>query len=301
MSETVTLNIRDAAAPSDFELRPSEEPAPPAQPTTHHTAWIVAIVLLVAAAAGGGYYAYVHGLRLSNLPWWRTRPAPVAPATATPAPLAALGGTPEAIDVPPLDASDAVVRSLVHSLSDNPEIAVWLTTNGLIRNFTVVVTNIADGHTPARHLQTLRPASPFRAADRGGRIEIDPRGYDRYASIAAAVGAIDPAGAARLYATLKPRIEEAHRELGTPDPSFDVTLQRAIVALLDTPAPDGPVLLQPSVKGISYGYRDARLENLTDPQKQLLRMGPANTRAIQSRLREIAIALGIPSTALPTH
>jgi hypothetical protein len=30
-------------------------------------------------------------------------------------------------------------------------------------------------------------------------------------------------------------------------------------------------------------------------------MGPANLRTIQLKLREIAIALGIPSTALPTH
>jgi hypothetical protein len=220
---------------------------------------------------------------------------------AVPAPVAALGGTPESIEVPPLDASDAVVRSLVHTLSDNLEIAVWLTTNGLIRNFTVVVTNIAEGHTPARHLQTLRPASAFAVVDRGGRIEMDPRSYDRYAGIAAAATSIDPAGAARLYATLKPRIEEAHRELGTPDPSFDVTLQKAIVALLETPSSDGAILLQPSVKGIGYVYRDGRLENLTDPQKQLLRMGPANIRTIQLKLREIAMALGIPPTALPAH
>jgi hypothetical protein len=299
MSDTVTLNIRDDAAPSDFELRPSGEPPPPSQATTHHTAWIVAILLLAAAAAGG-YYAFEHGLRLDSLPWWRARTTPAAHAAVTPAPLAALGSTPEAIEVPPLDASDAIVRSLVHALSDNPEIAVWLTTNGLIRNFTVVVTNIAEGHTPARHLQTLRPASPFRTVDRGGRIEIDPRSYDRYAGIAAAITSIEPAGASRLYATLKPRIEEAHRELGTPDPSFDQTLQRAIVALLDTPSPDGPVLL-PSVKGTGYAYRDARLEGLTDAQKQLLRMGPANMRTVQLKLREIAVALGILSTALPTH
>jgi hypothetical protein len=238
---------------------------------------------------------------LNNLPWWRTRTTPASPAAVTPAPLAALGSTPEAIEVPPLDTSDAVVRSLVQALSDNPAIAVWLTTNGLIRNFTVVVTNIAEGHTPSQRLQTLRPASAFTTVDRGGRIEIDPRSYDRYAGIAAAVSSIEPAGAARLYATLRPRIEEAHRELGTPDPSFDATLQRAIVALLETPSPDGLILLQPSVKGLGYAYRNARLENLTSAQKQLLRMGTANIRAIQTKLREIAFALGIPATALPTH
>jgi hypothetical protein len=170
----------------------------------------------------------------------------------------------------------------------------WLPTNGLIRNFTVVVANIADGATPARHLKVLRPSSPFRIVQSGADASVDPRSYDRYAVIADAIASVDPVRAAKLYATLKPRIEEAHRDLGSPDQSFDRTLERAIVALLDTPVVDGPVRLKP--KGIGWAYADERLENLTGAQKQLLRMGPRNTRTIKARLRDIALALGIPAT-----
>ena len=108
---------------------------------------------------------------------------------------------------------------------------------------------------------------------------------------------VDPPGAARLYATLKLRIEEAHRELGSSDRSFDQTLERAIVALLDVRTVDGPVRLRP--KGIGYAYADDRVEDLTAAQKQLLRMGPRNVRMIKARLREVAVALGIPSAELP--
>ena len=87
---------------------------------------------------------------------------------------------------------------------------------------------------------------------------VDPRSYDRYTTIADAVASIDAGGAARLYATLKPRIEDAHRDLGAPD-SFDRTLERAIVVLLGTPAIDGSERLKP--KGIGYGYVDPRLES----------------------------------------
>ena len=69
---------------------------------------------------------------------------------------------------------------------------------------------------------------------RDGSTVVDPRSYDRYARIADAVASVDPAGAARLYATLKPRIEDAQRDLGSSD-TFDHTLERAIVALLNTP------------------------------------------------------------------
>jgi hypothetical protein len=125
----------------------------------------------------------------------------------------------------------------------------------------------------------------------------DPRSYDRYTAIADAVESIDAAGAAKLYATLKPRIEEAHRDLGSTDPSFDRTLERALVALLNTPVLENQLPLRP--KGIGYAYADERLEGLTGAQKQLLRMGPRNVRVIRTKLRDIALALGIPASRLP--
>jgi hypothetical protein len=172
----------------------------------------------------------------------------------------------------------------------------WLPTNGLIRNFTVVVSNIAEGPTPAKQLKVLRPSTSFRIVTRDGSPYADPRSYDRYTTIADAVASIDAGGAARLYATLKPRIQDAQRDLGTAD-SFDRTLERAIVALLATPATDGADRLKP--KGIGYGYADDRLESLTPAQKQLLRMGPRNARVIKAKLRDIALALGIPPAHLP--
>jgi hypothetical protein len=134
--------------------------------------------------------------------------------------------------------------------------------------------------------------------ERNGQVYIAPHSYDRYAGIAGAVASVDPTGAARLYATLKPRIQEAYRDLGFPPGlSLDQAVERAIVALLDVPMTDGPVRLRP--KGIGYAFADERLERLTGAQKQLLRMGPRNVRIIKEKLRGIALALGIPSGELP--
>jgi hypothetical protein len=49
---------------------------------------------------------------------------------------------------------------LVGKLSSHPAVAAWLTTNGLIRNGTLVVHNIADGQTPAKQLKPLKPQGP---------------------------------------------------------------------------------------------------------------------------------------------
>ncbi len=210
-----------------------------------------------------------------------------------------LGGVPAAVSIPPLDRSDAVVRDLVSRLTTHPTVAAWLATDDLVRNFVVSVANAADGITPARHLRRLRPAEPFTPLEDGERLVIDPASYHRYDRFAAALASVDPDGAARLYATLKPRLEDAYRELGHPDTSFDEATERAIVQLLRTPVLERPPVIQPGLKGIGFVYTDGSLEALSGAQKQLLRMGPDNVRAVQRSLRAIADALGIPAARLP--
>ena len=272
----------------DPDITPPEPPRAP-EPARAPLIWIAAAVVLVAVAAGVYF-------------WLGRTPSPAAGTTATEAEVPAtpldrpLGGDAEAIAVPPLDESDALVRTLVAALSSHPQVAAWLTTNGLIRNFVVVVENISTGATPSGHLRPLRPAGTFRVLERDGDITIDPRNYDRYSGIAGAVDSVDAAGAAKLYATLKPRIEEAYADLGRQD-GFDRALERALVSLLRVPVPPSGVRIEPS-GAVEYEYVDPRLARLTGAQKQLVRMGPRNVAVIQGKLREIALALGIPAERL---
>lgn len=275
----------------DLDLQPDSGPPEPPERQRSAGLWIAAGLLILAAAVAA-YFAF--GVDRGE-PVEQVAEAP-APAPAPPAP-EPLGGDPAEVEVPPLGESDQVVRDLVGALSSHPQVAAWLTTDGLIRNFTVVVTNIAYGTSPAPRLKPLQPPSKLSVVERDGGMYLDPRSYGRYSAVADAVDALDAEGAARLYATLKPRIEEAHRELGTPDPSFDQTLERAIIRLLSTPIPAEPVAVEP--RGIGYGFADERLEGLSAAQKQLLRMGGQNAAKVQRSLRAIALELGIPSERLP--
>lgn len=200
----------------------------------------------------------------------------------------------EEIDLPPLGETDPVVRQLVSALSSHPRVAAWLTTDQLIRNFTVVVVNISNGRSPARHLGAVRPTGEFIADEDGEIARIDARSYRRYDEYADAVGALDAEGTARLYATLKPRIQDAYRELGYPDGDFDRAMERALVELLNTPDIDGDVMLTP--KSVSWEFAEPKLQSLSGAQRQFLRMGPRNMRIVKGKLREIAPLLGI---ALP--
>lgn len=224
------------------------------------------------------------------------RPAAVAAPAATEPARSPLGAAAEPITLPPLGETDALVRELAGKLSSHPRVAAWLATGGLIRNFAYVVDNVADGKAPTRLVGPLRPSGAFGVVERGETV-MDPRSGDRYTPLAEATASIDPAGAARLYTMLKPRLDEAYREVAKPDTTFDGRVERAIVLLLQTPVSDDPPRLRP--KGIGYGFADPALERLTPAQKQLLRMGPRNARTIQAKLRAIALALGIPETRLP--
>lgn len=265
---------------SDYELEKTEEESSPASPgAARSRIWWIIAALIVAA----GIPVY----------FWYPQQESQAPVTNAPTiayrPVAPRVNAPPTIEVPPLDQSDALVRRLVGTLSSHPLVLAWLATPNLIRTFTVSVENIATGATPARHVRVLRPAGDFRVIDEGEVLRIDPRSYDRYNGLADAVASVDSQGAATLYQTLKPRIEEAYRELGRTD-GFETALENALDALVSTPVPGTTVPLV--YKGALNGFADPRLEQLTAAQKQLLRMGPRNVRLIQEKLRDIGAALG---------
>lgn len=280
----------------DLNLRPaSHEDSPiilsvPLE-NSHNWLKIAGAVVLVVAVALTGYLVF------------RNRPAAPAatPAASTAAPTdvaKALGAEVAPIDLPPLNDSDDVVRGLVKELSSHPSVLAWLMTKNLIRNFTVVVANIAAGEPAARQVTVLRPKGTFQIQEHGEDLSIDSRNYSRYLPLTTAATSIDPEGAAKLYSTLKPRINEAYAELGQGDTTFDQTLERAIVVLLQTPIPQGRVPLQPN-GAVAYRFADPALEKLTPTQKMLIRFGPDNQRAVQTALRNIALALGIPPDRLP--
>jgi hypothetical protein len=264
------------------------------EPEPNRKGWIYAIVALAVLALGGGGYYFMRT---------RTTPAPADLRSATDqavAPAAAARPLPEAgetIDLPPIDQTDAIVRELVARLSSHPTVAAWLTTDHLIRNFTAVVDNIANGLTPSGHLGNVRPAGGFQVREDRGSLWIDPRSFRRYDRYADAVAALDARGAARLYATLRPRLVDGYRELGHPDGNFDQAFERAIIELLKTPVVDGDIALVS--KTVAYEFADPRLQSLSSAQRQFLRMGSRNIRLIQAKLRELAPFLGIPPESLP--
>jgi hypothetical protein len=281
----------------DFDLDKNPFPAE-AVGVSSERRWVVPVLIgiVVLLAAGAAVWYFLS----RQQPAQSTTAAAPKPAAAAPAPAGiqplcnATSTDPTAL--PPLNDSDAFAKKSATGVSAHPRVAAWLATDNVIRNFVVAVDNIASGATPAARMRALRPSGAFRVREARDGLFIDARSFERYAPIADAVDSIDPQSAAQLCGTLKPRLADAYAELGR-EGSFDVALERAIVTLLRTPAVGPETRVVPA--GASYAFEDETLEHLTPAQKQLARMGPRNARLIQDKLRQVALAIGIPAERLP--
>ena len=275
---------------SDFDF---QNPSPGMPPTGFGKRKLPPVPAIIAVVVLG-FGAYVWFGLPSTEPPRQQVPVdePAKPAAAAPVVVA------KPPELPALDDSDTFVRERISTLSSNPLLATWLKTNGLARNLAVVLENTARGLTPSKHLIALKPTGVFRVVRERNRIILDPLNYGRFTDIVDATGSIDPKVAATVYAALKPLLQVAYDELGNQE-AIDVALERALIGLLGAPIIEGDIPVEIGEKGVGYRFVETRLENLTGAQKQLVRMGPANMRVIQGRLRLLALALGIQSTRLP--
>lgn len=186
--------------------------------------------------------------------------------------------------------SDTVVSELVTELSTHPQLAKWVVTDDLIRRFVASINNVAEGSSPSKHVEFLRPSTPFRAVEKTGSIFVNQSSFDRYGLFAEVFTSLDTEGTVTLYQELKPLIDEAYREISPPGWVFEDRLNRAIDQLLDVPIPVGDLELEERTIA-TYRYVDDRFESLNDAQRHLLRMGPENVQRIQEKLREFQNAI----------
>jgi hypothetical protein len=237
-------------------------------------------VALVACLAGGA--------------WWMSRTSKPA-QTATPGAVTATEAPidkppPPPVNLPPIDQMDGFLRPLLSALSSRPELAKWLATDDLVRQLAMAIDQAAGGASPARDFKVIAPASPFVPAGRGTRRTIDPASYRRYDGLVQTVTSIDASNVARIYKTIRPRLNEAYRSMGNQTSDVDLALAKALDILLDTPVVKDPIALVEG-DGAGWAFADDNLEMLLPTQKQLLRMGPANVDRLLVWLRALQAAL----------
>ncbi len=257
-------------------------------------AWIGLVVILIIAAGLGIYYYFSE--KPGEKPFSPEQPAG-KPGIPPPDGKGVSEKEVPFISLPPLKESDEWFRERLKDFSAYAKVAEWLKINNLIRRITATVDNIADGMSPRPHLKFLAPDKGFTVVKKAEKLYLNPQSYHRYDLLADVIASMDAQDTVRIFRQLKPLFQEAYRELGYPNQDFQQTVIRAIKELLGTPIVEGDILVEQGV--MTYQVMDEDLEDLSDAQKHLLRMGPKNIRIIQNKLREMARALNVPENQLP--
>ncbi|GFD72334.1 DUF3014 domain-containing protein [Alteromonas marina] len=192
-------------------------------------------------------------------------------------------------DPEPLDTSDPAVKaSLIESSSaDEETVNRMLVNEGLIQRFVVSVTNLANDEMAPNHQLLTPPEQNFRVYSQAGKQWIDAASYKRYTPYVDMLESFNNEALLNIYGIYKEDIQAKFSEIGNPNEDFNEVLLQAIDQLLDTP--EVPVPVEVYTDSVAYKYADERLENLNEPQKQLLRTGPDNMRRIKAKLRELKL------------
>ncbi|MEE4300579.1 MAG: DUF3014 domain-containing protein [Pseudomonadales bacterium] len=256
--------------------------------------WIVVLAVIIAVVAGVMFFSdpdEVPEERRIELAPAPAEPDPEPEAMPEPEPVVVPepAPEPEPIVLPALDDSDEFLREQAEVLSSDGSLSWLLATEELVRKFTVVIENMAEGGMPRDPVAFLAPREAFSVVQRGGRTYLNPESYDRFDRITGVLETIEASQAVALLRLIEPLMADAYAELGVREPDVDGRIVAAIDVLLATPEVSGPIeLAQPSVM---YEFADPELEALAPAQKQLLRMGPANGARLRAKLQELRALL----------
>ena len=208
-------------------------------------------------------------------------PAPPEPVPVTETPVAI--EEPAAPPLPPLAASDDLMREQLAAAGVGPELAALDGSENLLETSAALIDGFSRGIVLRKLLPVARPAEPFTVQQRGGRTFMNPASYRRYDKYAQAIAAVDTGVLVENFHRLRPLYEQAYVQLGLKPEEFDNAVIRMLDRIIATPEIEQPIEL--TRKSVMYRYADPQLEQLSAVQKQLLRMGPDNTRRIKAQAR----------------
>lgn len=191
-------------------------------------------------------------------------------------------------ELPSLSESDPLFKEDMEAVSKG--LSPWLNTTDIIRKLLVVLNDFSQGMRIYKHMKFFTLNEPFKVdRDRHG-LYMDPAGYRRYDGLVKAIQDIDVQVAIAVYNRYRPLFNEVFSEFGYPESyQLEDLFRKSAAEILEAPVIEDRIsLYRPSVR---YKFSSPKLENLTPVQKQMIRMGPENTRKIQEKVRILIEAL----------
>ncbi|WP_298635081.1 DUF3014 domain-containing protein [uncultured Umboniibacter sp.] len=190
----------------------------------------------------------------------------------------------------PINQSDEPFALSIAQLGPAHPVIDWLIPTQILRKMVAMVDALSRGELMFKNRPITNKVidGAFLTENQPGRIELSSNNFARYDTVISAIEYVDEDTAIELYHFWSPRLEEAYAELGVQT-SFDQALRTALERIVDAPEVAGNIeLVRPSVY---YKFADPRLENLSDVDKLMIRMGPANANRLKAKVQLIIEAM----------
>ena len=195
--------------------------------------------------------------------------------------------------LPNLDASDQFIRDRLVLLSEKKDLAVWLTTDDILRRSASYLDGLARGVILSNIFPLSSPEGGFSTHRDEQTIWLNAGNYERYDNTVSVISSLDMDLAAQIFHLTRPLLEGAFSELGYRPRQMDGIILTALDQIMNTPVIFEPIQL--SRDSVNFKFFDSKLESLTPLQKQLVRAGPENTRRLQKQAKLLRTALMTPS------
>jgi len=216
-------------------------------------------------------------------------PAPI-PVQEVEVPVQQVAETPEPpaepmLELPSLNDSDSFVLPRLAALETGESLMRVLASGDLIRKFVVFIDNVASGNLPQLEYPVQRMTEEMAVSSLDSNLYVmEPSSYARFNGIIDTLVAVDVDRSLSLFWMMGPLFQAAFAELGYGDRRFDSVLIAAIDNVLNARAVEGPFqLVKPSVM---YLYAEQEIEDMSPVEKQLIRLGPDNTRKLKAKLND---------------
>ncbi|HEL4832287.1 TPA: DUF3014 domain-containing protein [Stenotrophomonas maltophilia] len=192
--------------------------------------------------------------------------------------------------LPKLADSDAAAWGALSQLFQGEGPLTLLLRDHLIQRLVTQVDNLDKPSVPPTALAARPLPGNLQVEPGEGGERIAASNAARYAPYVQAFAALDPAATATAYKRFYPLIQQAYVDLGRPEGYFNDRLVTVIDHLLETPELAQAPLVQRDERG-RYRFVDPTLQSRSIGQKALLRMDPAQARAVKQQLRAIRSAI----------
>lgn len=189
-------------------------------------------------------------------------------------------------ELPLLGESDEPLKAHLRLLAGALPVS-WLSGDQILQKVVVQVDNISRGELIYQHSPLIAPSGSLLVieTEEEGVYLLDASSYSRYNLYADFMANLDQELLLAFYRYYEPLLDQAYIKLGNEPGAFRSVFAEALRVILAAPVVEGEIRLTRPI--LSYEFEDPDLESLNMMEKQLIRMGPDNTRKIQSALEPL--------------